>query len=114
MQDNFSIHDWQLKTAIQEYRHTLQSNIAPTKDMVAQLWDALGSYQTNAYRKDIISNANSSAGTESASYDWADLDKMTQGLVVGYFVRDRQAFNYYYGLAKSLSNLSLPSYLYED
>lgn len=111
MHDNFSIHDWQLKTAIQEYRHTLQSNIAPTPQMVASLWDALGGYQDIVYRKDIIASADRNAGTESASYDWADLDKTTQGLVVGYFIKNRGEFNYYNGLAISLSNLSLPNYL---
>lgn len=113
MYDNFSIHDWQSKRAIEEFRHTNKSNISPTPDQVATLWNSLGGYVDKPNRADIIASANGKAGVEAAAYDWEDLDDTIKGLVYGYFVKNKDKYNFYNGFTQANPDPTPSGYLYE-
>jgi len=101
MTDSFSIHNWQLKNAIEEYRQILEPVPGPIQeDEVEILWNNLRNH--TEVRADIIAAASPIANVNSKSFNWGDLKSKLRGLIVGYFNNHPREFYYYEGIAQSI------------
>lgn len=100
MQDNFNIHDWRLKRAIDEYHQT--NDPVPTPVEMAEvgaLWDQL---RDRVYmRADLIASAAPTANVNQKALSWNDLKPELQGLLVGYLNNHPNEYYFYQGLVQA-------------
>lgn len=100
MQDSFNIHNWQLKRALEEYKHLLEPTPLPIPEQeIAALWDMMKNH-TNL-RADIIAAAAPTAGIFSKAISWVDIKPQLQGLIAGWFNKHPKEYYYYLGYIQS-------------